>query len=90
MNEDRAAGAANKAAGTIQEEFGRIARDTQAQIRGQARQAKGAAEDLYGQAQETASGIADVVRDFVDRQPYTALAIAAGLGWLLGRMRRPL
>jgi hypothetical protein len=26
----------------------------------------------------------------IEQQPYTAVAIALGVGWLLGRMHRPL
>jgi ElaB/YqjD/DUF883 family membrane-anchored ribosome-binding protein len=71
------------------------ARDPTADI---ANPLKGAAEDLCRQkqrrsvgtsmkaARNTASSLGEVVR----KQPYTALAIALGLGWLLGRMDRPL
>jgi ElaB/YqjD/DUF883 family membrane-anchored ribosome-binding protein len=30
------------------------------------------------------------VRNTIENRPYTAVAIALGLGWLLGRMDRPL
>jgi hypothetical protein len=41
-------------------------------------------------ARNTASSVGDVVRDTIENQPYTAVAIALGLGWLLGRTHRPL
>ena len=41
-------------------------------------------------ARYTASSLEDVVRNTIENQPYTAVAIALGLGWLLGRMHRPL
>ena len=79
------------------------ARDQTADV---ADQVKSAAEDLYGQARDSASQVADaagrsmevarytaledVVRHTIENQPYTAVAIALGLGWLLGRMHRPL
>jgi len=34
--------------------------------------------------------LAYLVRNTIENQPYTAVAIAVGLGWLLGRMHRPL
>jgi hypothetical protein len=30
------------------------------------------------------------LRNTIEKQPYTAVAIALGLGWLFGRMHRPL
>jgi ElaB/YqjD/DUF883 family membrane-anchored ribosome-binding protein len=65
----------------------------------------GAAQDLYDQARDSASQVADAattaarktagsfekaLRNTVETQPYTAVVIALGLGWLLGRMHRPL
>ena len=41
-------------------------------------------------ARYTASSLEGVVRNTMENQPYTAVAIALGLGWLLGRMHRPL
>jgi ElaB/YqjD/DUF883 family membrane-anchored ribosome-binding protein len=64
-----------------------------------------AAQDLYGQARDSASDLADsaqraarrtagsfeqALRNTIETQPYTAVFIALGLGWLLGRMHRPL
>jgi hypothetical protein len=67
-------------------------------------QVKIAAEDLHGQtgrrasqvaagsmkvACNAASSLGDAVRNSIKNQPYSAVAIALGLGWLLGRMPRP-
>ena len=64
-----------------------------------------AAQDLYDQARDSASQVADAtstaarksagsfeqaLRSTVENQPYTAVAIALGIGWLLGRMHRPI
>jgi ElaB/YqjD/DUF883 family membrane-anchored ribosome-binding protein len=64
-----------------------------------------AAQDLYDQARDSASQVADAttdaarktagsfeqaLRNTIETQPYTAVAIALGLGWLFGRMHRPL
>jgi hypothetical protein len=60
---------------------------------------KSAADDLYAAnnapqllmvARNTASSLGDVVRNTVENHPYTAIAIALGLGLAVGRMRRPL
>ena len=51
---------------------------------------QGAAEDLYGQAKDAAGSITDIVRSTIEERPYTAVAIALGLGWLFGRTHRPL
>jgi len=38
---------------------------------------------------QTASALEQVLRDTIENKPYTAVAIALGLGWLFGRMHRP-
>jgi ElaB/YqjD/DUF883 family membrane-anchored ribosome-binding protein len=64
-----------------------------------------AAQDVYGQARESAADVVDAadtaarktmgsvekaIRGTIETQPYTAVLIALGIGWLLGRMHRPL
>jgi len=60
----------------------------------QAGEVSDSAQDLYGQAVDSASRTAGsferALRNTVENQPYTAVAIALGLGWLFGRMHRPL
>jgi hypothetical protein len=64
-------------------------------------QAAGAAQDLYGQVRDTAADAAVAARDTaasfekwlrrtIETQPYTTALVAIGIGWLLGRMHRPL
>ena len=36
-----------------------------------------------------ADSFANALRDTIESQPYTAVIIAFGLGWLWGRMHRP-
>jgi len=61
----------------------------------------GAAQDLYGQARDTAADAAVAARDTaasfekwlrrtIETQPYTTAIVAIGVGWLFGRMHRPL
>jgi uncharacterized protein YjbJ (UPF0337 family) len=101
MDEHRVTGAARNAGGRVEEGFGRVTGDTKSQIQGVIDQAQGTAENLYGQAKDAASGAAqsvrntassidDVVRRTIEDKPYTAVLIAIGLGWLLGRTHQPL
>jgi uncharacterized protein YjbJ (UPF0337 family) len=90
MDEHRVAGTAKNVGGKIEEGFGRVAGDMKSQVQGQAKQVQGAAEDLYGQAKDAAGELTDVVRNSIETRPYTAVAVALGLGWLLGRTHRPL
>jgi uncharacterized protein YjbJ (UPF0337 family) len=90
MDEDRVTGTAKDLGGKVEEGLGRMTGNAQTQLRGQARQAAGAAEDLYGQAKDAATGFTDIVQRTIEQQPYTAIAIAVAVGWLLGRTHRPL
>jgi uncharacterized protein YjbJ (UPF0337 family) len=101
MDENRIAGTARNIGGKAQEGIGRAVGDTRTQVEGIANQVKGTAQDLYGQARDSASQLADdtavaarsfesTVRDTIENQPYTAVFVALGIGWLLGRMHRPL
>jgi uncharacterized protein YjbJ (UPF0337 family) len=105
MDENRIEGTARNLGGKLQEGFGRMAGDAKIQAEGIANQARGSAQDLYGQARDSASQIADeaaararrtassfenALRNTIETQPYTAVFIALGIGWLLGRTHRPL
>ena len=41
-------------------------------------------------ARKTAGSFERALKNTIETQPYTAVAIALGIGWLLGRMHRPL
>jgi uncharacterized protein YjbJ (UPF0337 family) len=94
MNENRVEGAVRNAGGKVQEGFGRMRGDARTRAEGIANQAAGKAQELYGQAaetaQETASTLDDWLRHQIRTQPYTSALVALGIGWLLGRMHRPL
>jgi uncharacterized protein YjbJ (UPF0337 family) len=102
--DDRIAGTARNIGGKAQEGFGRAVGDAKMQAERLANQVRGTAQDLYGQARDSASQFADdaavagrraasslesTLRDAIESQPYTAVFIALGIGWLLGRTRRP-
>jgi uncharacterized protein YjbJ (UPF0337 family) len=100
MDETHIAGTAKKRGAKVEEEFGRATGDTATQLKGAANRMRGAAQDFYGEVLDASSELAGVaagqastfgtrLRRFIETQPYTAVAIAAGLGWLLGRTNRP-
>ena len=94
MDENRVEGAARNFGGKAQEGVGSVTGSARTQAEGLANQATGAAQDLYGQAADTvrekASSFEKALRHTIESQPYTSAFVALGIGWLLGRMHRPL
>lgn len=101
MDENRVTGTARNIGGKVEEGFGRVTGDAKTQAEGIAKQIGGAAQDTYGQARDAASDMAASARDTattfekwlrgtIETQPYTTALIAVGIGWVLGRMHRPL
>jgi uncharacterized protein YjbJ (UPF0337 family) len=101
MDEHRVTGPAKNMGGKVEEGFGRATGDTKSEVQGVMDQAQGTAEKFYGQAKDaasdaadgvrkTASSFEDMVRHTIENKPYTAVAIALGIGWLFGRTHRPL
>ena len=94
MDEDRVEGTARHVGGKVQEGAGRVTGDARTRAEGLANQAVGTAQDLYGQAADTAreqaTNLDRWLRHNIETQPYTSALIALGIGWLLGRMHRPL
>lgn len=90
---------------TQNSDFNRAVGDAKKHATNAAGEVSDAAQDLYDQARDSASQVADAtrtaaretagsferaLRNMIENQPYTAVAIALGLGWLFGRMHRPL
>ncbi|HEV2715695.1 MAG TPA: CsbD family protein [Terriglobales bacterium] len=94
MDENRLEGTARNLGGKIQEGLGRATGDTKTKAEGVMNQAAGTAQDLYGQtadaARQTATTLDAWLRNSIETQPYTTAVVALGIGWLLGRMHRPL
>jgi uncharacterized protein YjbJ (UPF0337 family) len=94
MDENRFEGTARNVGGKVQEGLGRFTGDAKTQAEGVMNQAAGAAQDLYGQtadvARQTATTLDAWLRNAIETQPYTTAIVALGIGWLLGRMHRPL
>jgi uncharacterized protein YjbJ (UPF0337 family) len=85
--------------GRMEEGFGQATGDVKAQVEGKAKQAEDAVQDAYGQVKETASdaveairesasGAQDFLRTTIEERPYTAAAVALGIGYLIGRFSR--
>ena len=96
MSENRVTGTAKNVGRKLEEGLGGVTGATT-----MAKQVSGAAQDVYGQARDAASDMADTARDTalsfeklvrntIETQPYTSVFVALGIGWLLGRMHRPL
>jgi ElaB/YqjD/DUF883 family membrane-anchored ribosome-binding protein len=92
-------------ASTRPTDFNRALGDAKKQASGVADAFADAAQDVYGQARDSAADVLDTantaarktagsferaIRNTIETQPYMAVAIALGIGWLLGRMHRPL
>jgi uncharacterized protein YjbJ (UPF0337 family) len=94
MDENRIEGSARNLGGKVQEGVGRVTGDAQSTIEGVVNQAAGTAQNLYGQsadvARQNASTLDSWLRNAIETQPYTTAIVALGIGWLLGRMHRPL
>lgn len=99
MDEHRVTGAALNMGRKVEESFGRATGDTKSedvmdQAQGAAEksfgQAKGAASDAADGVRKTASSFEAMVRHTIENKPYSAVAIALGIGWLFGRTHRPL
>jgi uncharacterized protein YjbJ (UPF0337 family) len=94
MDENRFEGTARNVGGKVQEGVGRVTGNAKTQAEGVMNQVAGTAQDLYGQtadaARHTATTLDTWLRNSIETQPYTTAIVALGVGWLLGRMHRPL
>ena len=93
MNEDRISDTARNLAGEVEESVGRVTGDPKMQIQGKFDQAAGTAQN-DGQAADDAIDTVTTfdkwLRTTIETQPFTTALAALGIGWLLGRMHRPL
>jgi ElaB/YqjD/DUF883 family membrane-anchored ribosome-binding protein len=79
---------------TSNPDFGRAFAEAQKNAAGVAEDTIDAAQDVYDSAskaaRKTAGSFERALKNTIETQPYTAVAIALGIGWLLGRLHRPL
>jgi uncharacterized protein YjbJ (UPF0337 family) len=94
MDENRLEGTARNLGGKVEEGVGHATGDVKTQGKGLADQVAGAAQDVYGRAADaTRTGAGNVdqwLRNAIETQPYASALVALGIGWLLGRLRRPM
>jgi ElaB/YqjD/DUF883 family membrane-anchored ribosome-binding protein len=83
-------GEARNQTADIADQVKSAAQDLYGQARDSASQVADAASRSVDVARDTTSSFEKALRNTIENQPYTAVAIALGLGWLLGRMHRPL
>jgi uncharacterized protein YjbJ (UPF0337 family) len=99
MTDDRLSGSAKNIGGQVEEGFGRATGEVKTQLQGKAKQMEGTLQDVYGQAKETAADAAEAIQERVseagdslraaiEERPFTAAAIALGIGFLIGRLGR--
>ncbi|HEV7123563.1 MAG TPA: CsbD family protein [Rhodanobacter sp.] len=79
MNEDQVRGTVKKVAGRIEHAAGALSGDAATQLEGKARAAAGAVQDKAGDAVES-------VREWTADRPLSAILIAAGIAFALGRL----
>lgn len=88
MDENRISGVANGATGRVEDAYGALKGDTRMQLEGKLKQAKGAAQDYYGKLNDRMSKGQGELDDFVRTRPWEAVIAAAGIGLLLGLLKR--
>jgi ElaB/YqjD/DUF883 family membrane-anchored ribosome-binding protein len=54
------------------------------------KQASNVADAAGTAARRTADSFETALREVIETQPYTAVGVALAIGWILGRMHRPL
>ncbi|MCQ8241034.1 CsbD family protein [Rhizosaccharibacter radicis] len=89
MDENKVEGVVNEGVGRLKDAAGGLTGDTGLQAEGKFDQLGGKVQqqfgDVYDQAQDGVEGALALVRD----QPFAALGIAAGVGFLLGFLITP-
>ena len=61
----------------------------QSSIQGLYSQAKHSAADSIDAVRKMPGSVEDTLRHYIENRPYTTVAIALALGWLIGRSHRP-
>ncbi|CAB3675868.1 CsbD family protein [Paraburkholderia rhynchosiae] len=80
METGKVEGVVNEMGGKVQQTAGEMLGDTGTQMAGTAR-------EFSGKAQQVWADFTDVVRESTLERPFTALAIAAAAGFILGALR---
>ncbi len=84
MSDDRIEGGLKKGVGKLEDAWGGLTGDAGTQSKGKANQASGSVQDVVGQAKERAQDVYGGVESYAKDRPVTALAVALGVGVVLG------
>ena len=84
MTDDRIEGGVKKGVGKVEDAWGGLTGDAGTQAKGKANQASGSVQDVVGQAKERAQDAYGAVESYAKEQPTMALAVALGVGVILG------
>lgn len=83
---DQFEGTVNKVAGKAQSAAGDLLGDSKTEAQGKLRQAAGVIQDNYGAAADQLRGFSEELTERIHESPLLAVAAAAGIGFLLGRV----
>jgi ElaB/YqjD/DUF883 family membrane-anchored ribosome-binding protein len=84
MNATKIKGAAKEAAGKVQGAAGILGGDPEMEANGRIDELAGVAQKTFGDAVEMGEEAVARVRDFVEEEPWKAIAIAGAVGLLIG------
>ena len=84
MTDDRIEGGLKKGVGKVEDAWGGLTGDAETQGKGKVNQASGSVQDVVGQAKERAQDVYSTVESYAKDQPTIALAVALGVGVILG------
>ena len=84
MTDDRIEGGLKKGVGKVEDAWGGLTGDAGTQAKGKANQASGSVQDVVGHAKERAQDVYGNVESYAKEQPMVALAVAIGVGVILG------
>ena len=88
MAETKIKGAAKEAAGRLEGAAGILGGDAAMELDGRLRELGGVAQKSFGEAVDMGEVAIEKVRDFVEAEPWKAVAIAAAVGLLIGLAAR--
>jgi ElaB/YqjD/DUF883 family membrane-anchored ribosome-binding protein len=84
MNATKVKGAAKEAAAKVEGAAGVLSGDAGLELNGRIDELAGVAQKSFGEAVEMGEQAVTRVRDFVEEEPWKAVAIAAAIGLLIG------
>ena len=89
VDENQVEGTVTEGVGRLKDAAGGLTGDTDLQAKGKIDQLQGKVQAEYGDLLESAQDQLEDVTELVREQPFAALGIAAGVGFLLGYLLMP-